>query len=48
MISIVLVIVMCIILAHKFGLYPPTAEALMYGIIQLQNKIKGKSVVHRV
>ncbi|MEM9242882.1 MAG: NADH-quinone oxidoreductase subunit B family protein [Pseudomonadota bacterium] len=26
---------------------PPTAEALMYGIIQLQNKIKGKSVVHR-
>lgn len=27
---------------------PPTAEALMYGIIQLQNKIKGKSVVHRI
>jgi len=27
---------------------PPTAEALMYGIIQLQNKIKGKKVISRV
>lgn len=26
---------------------PPTAEALIYGVIQLQNKIKGKSVVRR-
>jgi len=27
---------------------PPTAEALLYGIIQLQNKIKGKKVISRV
>ena len=26
---------------------PPTAEALLYGIIQLQNKLKGKSVFQR-
>jgi len=26
---------------------PPTAEALLYGIIQLQNKIKGKKVIAR-
>ena len=26
---------------------PPTAEALLYGIIQLQNKIKGKKVISR-
>ena len=27
---------------------PPTAEALLYGIIQLQNKIKKRSVIERV
>lgn len=27
---------------------PPTAEALLYGIIQLQNKIRNKSVIDRV
>ena len=26
---------------------PPTAEALMYGLIQLQNKIKGRDVFER-
>ncbi len=26
---------------------PPTAEALLYGIIQLQNKIRGKSIIER-
>ena len=26
---------------------PPTAEALLYGILQLQNKIRGRSVYHR-
>ena len=26
---------------------PPTAEALMYGIIQLQNKIKRRKIIHR-
>ena len=26
---------------------PPTAEALMYGIIQLQNKIKNKNIIER-
>ncbi len=27
---------------------PPTAEALLYGIIQLQNKVTNKSVIDRV
>jgi NADH-quinone oxidoreductase subunit B len=27
---------------------PPTAESLMYGLIQLQNKIKGKDVFDRI
>ena len=27
---------------------PPTAEALLYGIIQLQNKIRNKSVIDRI
>lgn len=26
---------------------PPTAEALLYGVIQLQNKIKGKKIIER-
>lgn len=26
---------------------PPTAEALMYGVIQLQNKVKQRKVIHR-
>lgn len=26
---------------------PPTAEALLYGVIQLQNKIKGKKIIQR-
>lgn len=27
---------------------PPTAEALLYGVIQLQNKIRNKTVIDRV